>query len=72
MDSSPRKRFSANLRRARERAGLSQAALSRESGVSPSEICRIEANEREPRLSTILRLSRALGVEMTELLRGLR
>ena len=51
---------------------MNQSELSRLSGVSASALCRIEATKREPRLSTIVRLVRALETDMEELLRGIR
>jgi transcriptional regulator with XRE-family HTH domain len=64
--------FGRNLRSARERSRLSQAALGRQAGISASEVSRLEAGEREPRLSTILRLSEALDIGGDELIRGVR
>lgn len=64
-------RFGDNLRSARERGGLSQAALGRIAGVSSSEVSRLEAGIREPRLTTIVSLARALDVEGAELVRDL-
>ncbi|MEX1141502.1 MAG: helix-turn-helix transcriptional regulator [Thermoleophilaceae bacterium] len=72
MDRSPRNRFSANLRRLRQRRGMSQADLSRASGISASVLSRLESAEREPRLSTVFRIARVLDEDMGELLRGVR
>lgn len=63
--------FGENVREDRERAGMSQAALARASTVSPSEISRLEAGEREPLLTTIVLLAHALGMEPLDLFRGL-
>lgn len=65
------KRFGRNLRIARERGGLSQAELGRVAGISPSEVSRLEAGVREPRLTTIVSLARALDLDDTDLLRDL-
>lgn len=62
-------RFGDNLRSARERGGLSQAALGRIAGLSSSEVSRLEAGVREPRLTTIVSLAHALDVDGTELMR---
>lgn len=71
MDSS-RQRFSYNVKAGRVRRGMSQVELSRASGVSASALSRIESNEREPRLSTIVRLARTLDIDLEELMRGVR
>ncbi|MGH2715185.1 MAG: helix-turn-helix domain-containing protein [Thermoleophilaceae bacterium] len=65
-------RFSKNLREARERAGLSQEQLAAKSNLHPTEISRLERARREPRLGTIVRLARGLGIGADRLLRGIR
>lgn len=64
--------FGDNLKVIRTRHSLSMAQLGRMAGLSHSEISRLEAGVREPRLATILALARALEVEGSELLHGLR
>ncbi len=64
----PAARFAANLRRYREHEGLSQQALARACFVHRTEISLLERGEREPRLSTIVRLARGLGVPAAALL----
>ena len=64
-------RFGKNLRTARLERGWSQAELARETGLSVSEVSRIERGAREVRLTTLLRLVDALGAPPDELLRGL-
>lgn len=60
-----------NLRRLRERAGLSQEALATKAGgLHRTEISLLERGEREPRLSTIVLLAQALEVKVATLLRG--
>jgi len=66
----PHERFGANLRRERTRAGLSQEALGHACDLHPTEISRLERATREPRLSTIVRLARALRLSPVALLRG--
>ncbi len=68
----PEERFAANLRRLRKAAGLSQEQLSSRTGLHPTEISRLERAVREPRLGTIVRLSRGLGVEVERLVAGIR
>ena len=59
-----------NLQRLREEHGLSQAALARLSEVSQALISRLEAGERQDAGGALLlRIARALGVTVDELLR---
>ena len=68
-----RKQFAANLRRQRERAGLSQEALADACNLHRTEISLLERCKRSPRLETIVILSRGLGLSSPgELLEGIR
>ncbi len=58
----------ANLRHARN---LTQPDLQRLSGVQQAEISRIERGIANPTLATIEKLTRALGSQLTVLVRGL-
>ena len=64
-------RFAENLRRERERAGLSQEALGFACKVHRTEVSLLERGARDPRLSTVVRLARGLGVSVTALVDGL-
>jgi transcriptional regulator with XRE-family HTH domain len=68
----PVERFAENVRKARAQRGLSQEALGDAAGLHRTEISLLERAVREPRLSTIVRLARALKVGPAELLRGIR
>ena len=68
----PQEQFGVNLRRARSDAGLSQEQLSDLCGLHSTEISRLERGVREPRLGTIVRLARGLGVPATDLLTNIR
>jgi transcriptional regulator with XRE-family HTH domain len=68
----PVARFAANLRRLRITAGISQEALADRCGLHRTEISLLERAGREPRLTTIVKLARALDVEPVELLAGAR
>jgi transcriptional regulator with XRE-family HTH domain len=68
-----RKQFAANLRRLRERAGLSQEALADACDLHRTEISLLERCKRSPRLETIVILARGLGLPSAgELLEGIR
>lgn len=64
----PRDQFGRNLRGSRAAAGLSQEQLADRSGLHATEISRLERGVRDPRLATIVRLARGLGVRPAELL----
>lgn len=68
----PHERFADNLRTQRLRAGLSQEALGFECDLHRTEISLLERAGREPRLSTIVKLARALKIKPTDLLEGIR
>lgn len=57
-----------NLRRARKRLELTQEEVGQRSGVHPTEVSRIEAGKRDPRISTVERLAKALGIPPGDLL----
>ncbi len=46
---------------------MSQAELSKATGVSPAHLGRIERNEHDPHLSTIRKIAQALDVNPSEL-----
>ena len=52
------------LKTAREAAGLSQRDLSALTGIPQGQLSRIENGRVEPRLGSLLTLSRALGLEL--------
>jgi transcriptional regulator with XRE-family HTH domain len=57
-----------NLRRARQRLELTQEEVAERSGVHATEVSRIEAGKRDPRVSTVARLAKAVGVKPGDLL----
>jgi DNA-binding XRE family transcriptional regulator len=65
------KAFGQRVRELRAREGLSQDGLAHASGIHLTSIGRIERGGREPRLTTIQKLARGLGVEPGELTNGL-
>ena len=68
----PEERFAANVRQLRTAAGLSQEDLAGRTGLHPTEISRLERGVRNPRLATIVRLARGLGVGAEQLVAGIR
>ena len=65
-----RKLVGRNVRRVREKTGLTQEKLSEISGFSQQYISGLEQGRRNPTIVTLYELSQALGVSHTELLRG--
>jgi transcriptional regulator with XRE-family HTH domain len=55
------------LKECREQNGLSLRALGMKSGVHFVSLANIEAGKKDPRLSTLLKLTKALGVPLAEL-----
>jgi len=66
-----RDRFAANLRRAREAAGISQEVLAERCEVHRTEISLLERGGREPRLGTMVKLAVALGTTPEALCAGI-
>ena len=64
--------FGANVRAARLAHGWTQEDLAHETGLASVQVSRIERGKREIRLTTLLRLLRALDVPPEKLLDGLR
>lgn len=63
--------FARNLRRAREKAGLSQEALAERAGMHRDAVALLETGKRDPRVSTVVKLAKALGMPAGDLLKGL-
>lgn len=57
-----------NLREARLKLELSQEQVAERSGVHATEVSRIEAGKRDPRVSTVERLARAVKLRPGQLL----
>lgn len=57
-----------NLRAARKQLDLSQEQVAERSGVHATEVSRIEAGKRDPRVSTVERLARAVKLKPGQLL----
>lgn len=66
----PRDRFAVNLRKARQKAKISQEELGFRCDLHRTEISLLERGGREPRLGTIVKLASALSVKPEELCTG--
>jgi len=67
----PRDRFAVNLRKARQKAKISQEELGFRCDLHRTEISLLERGGREPRLGTIVKLASALNVTPEELCTGI-
>ncbi len=67
----PRGRFAVNLRKARQRMGISQEELGFRCELHRTEISLLERGGREPRLGTIVKLAGALDTSADELCEGI-
>lgn len=59
-------RFAENLERLRKRANFTQSELAEKSEVSAKYVSQLENATRNPSMEIVYRLSRALGVEVSE------
>ncbi|HEV7563413.1 MAG TPA: helix-turn-helix transcriptional regulator [Solirubrobacterales bacterium] len=57
-----------NLRSARTKLELTQEQVAERSGVQAGEVSRIEAGKRDPQVSTVLKLAKAVEVRPGQLL----
>ncbi|MFD4740639.1 helix-turn-helix transcriptional regulator [Streptomyces virginiae] len=64
-----RRVIGARLREARTVAGLSQERLAEMAGIDRKTVVRLEGGTSDARLTVWLRLARALGVSLAELVR---
>lgn len=56
--------LTSQLREAREASGLSQRDLTAMSGIQQAQLSKIENGSVDPRLTSLLNISRSLGLEL--------
>jgi transcriptional regulator with XRE-family HTH domain len=61
--------FGKNLRRLREKRGVSQEALANDAGLDRTYVSSVERGRRNVSLENIGRLAKALNINITELFR---
>lgn len=66
----PLSTFAANLRRLREKRGLSQERLGEEADVHVTHVSKIERGQCEPGVRTVYKLAGALDVSVGALFEG--
>jgi transcriptional regulator with XRE-family HTH domain len=69
---SPVEQFGANVRAARLERGWTQEELAHATGLASVQVSRIERGVREVRLTTLIRLLKALNIPPDRLLANLR
>ena len=67
FDSEGIETFALQLKKIRKREGYTQSQLAFESGITLSQIARIETARINPTLSTVFTLARTLNVPLTDL-----
>lgn len=68
MARDPLRRLGANVRAIRHKRGLTQEQLAHASGLSLSDVGRIERTERDPGVRVLVRLAHGLDVTAAQLL----
>lgn len=66
----PRERFAINLRKARQKKGISQEELGLRCDLHRTEISLLERGGREPRFGTMVKLASALDTNLEQLGEG--
>ncbi len=64
-------RIGENLRKAREKRGLSQEKLAFQAGVHRTYVGGVERGEYNATILTLLRFTRTLGISLRDALRGI-
>lgn len=64
-------RFGDNLKRCRERAGITRGQLARMIEIDPTAISFFESGKRMPRLDTLVKLTSVLDCTADELIEGM-
>jgi transcriptional regulator with XRE-family HTH domain len=62
--------FAENLHRRRKELGLSQEQLGARANIQMADISRYEGGSRDPRITTVARLAKALDMSVADLLDG--
>ena len=70
-DVGERRIVGARIRAVRETVNLSQQELSRRSGIAQESLSRIETGRRDPRLGTLQRLARGMGLSLDQFMERL-
>jgi transcriptional regulator with XRE-family HTH domain len=66
----PRERFATNLRKARQKRGISQEELGYMCDLHRTEISLLERGGREPRMGTVVKLAGSLDTTPDKLFEG--
>jgi XRE family transcriptional regulator, regulator of sulfur utilization len=72
MARDPLRRLGANIRAIRQERGMTQEEVANASGLSLSDVGRIERAERDPGVRVLVRLAVGMGVTAARLFDGVR
>ena len=61
-------KLATRIKELRKARGMIQPALAKRSGLSGGYLARLETRRHDPRLSTLAKLAKGLGVPVTDLL----
>jgi transcriptional regulator with XRE-family HTH domain len=61
-------RLAMKIKALRNERGWTQPVLAKKAGVSAGYLARLETSRHDPKLSTLVKIAKALGVPVTELL----
>ena len=56
------------LKKLRQQKNLSQAELAKRAGIAQSTICYLETGQKNPTITTVKKLAKALELDLTELI----
>ncbi len=62
------KRLAMKLKQLRKKRGVTQEAVARKARISLGYLARLEIGRHDPKVSTLKRIAKALGVPVAELL----
>jgi transcriptional regulator with XRE-family HTH domain len=69
MSEKESKKLGENMRRIRIEKGMSQGDICRALNLDRAHVCNIENGRQNPTLDTIAKIAKALGVEVSELMK---
>lgn len=67
-DKKTTKDIAENIRKAREKKGWTQLELAKKAGVDSNSLAKIERGESRPKVLTLTKIIKALGVKSTDIL----
>ncbi|WP_147268169.1 helix-turn-helix domain-containing protein [Spongiactinospora rosea] len=72
LEADPERRVAARLAELRREHGLTLTALAEWTGISTAHLSRMEKGDRQPSIGSLIQLSRAYGISLSELIGDVR